>query len=359
MKNLIMFLPSVNKGGNEKNFFSTANQLNKNKVKIFVISCDGNEIQKNLDFKNQIYSKNYERLNLKIKYLICFFILIFNNKKKFPILSFQGNITAIVAAKIIGCKVFIRFNSSLTILLVIIFKNFFLNFFIVKLDGIFVNSKEMKLRLKKIFGLNSNLVYNNLNIKKIKLLSKKKIKLVRFKNSNLKKIIIIIKIDKNKNHKFLVETLNRISKKLKFNLLILGSGPEKNNLKQLIYSYGLNDKIKIISYKKNPYPYIKACDFLILSSFYEGYPNVLIEAGCLNKLIISSSCKTGPKEIINNNKNGYLYKSNNYKSLSTTLEKVNSNKEKNKKKIINLNRYITKFHNIDNSKKYLDFIFVK
>ena len=34
--------------------------------------------------------------------------------------------------------------------------------------------KEMKLRLKKIFGLNSNLVYNNLNIKKIKLLSKKK-----------------------------------------------------------------------------------------------------------------------------------------------------------------------------------------
>ena len=112
MKNLIMFLPSVNKGGNEKNFFSTANQLNKNKVKIFVISCDGNEIRKNLDFKNQIYSKNYERLNLKIKYLICFFILIFNNKKKFPILSFQGNITAIVAAKIIGCKVFIRFNGA-------------------------------------------------------------------------------------------------------------------------------------------------------------------------------------------------------------------------------------------------------
>ena len=332
MRELIMFLPSVNKGGNEKNFFSTANQLNKNKIKIHVISCDSNEIQKNLDFKNQIYSKNYERLNLKIKYLICFFLLIFKNKKKFPILSYQGNIIAILAAKIIGCKVFIRFNSAPDNFLRNYFKKIFFKFFYSKADGIFVNSKEMKNELKRKLGLNSNLIYNDLNIKKIKLLSKKKIKIINFKNSNLKKFIIVGRLDKNKNHEFLIKVLNRISEELKFNLIILGSGPEREKLKLLVNKYRLNDKIKMVNYKKNPYPYIKACDCLILSSFYEGYPNVLIEAGSLNKLIISSNCKTGPKEIINNDKNGYLYKSNNFKSLSTVLRKLLSYKRKNKKK---------------------------
>ena len=57
-------------------------------------------------------------------------------------------------------------------------------------------------------------------------------------------------------------------------------------------------------------------DVFILSSKYEGLPNVLQEAAYLNKYIISSDCKTGPREIINKYKFGELYKLGNVKRLS-------------------------------------------
>ena len=68
--------------------------------------------------------------------------------------------------------------------------------------------------------------------------------------------------------------------------------------------------------------------------FFEGYPNVLIEAGALNKLIISSDCKSGPKEIVGKNINGYLFKSiNNFHSFKNTIIKSHDLKKKIKIKL--------------------------
>lgn len=359
MKKLIMFLPSVNRGGNEKNFFSAANQINSKKIKVLIISCDKYKIQKKLNFKNDIKLINFVKFSLKFKYLISFFLLIFNNKQKHPILSFQGNVVAIIAAKLIGCKVFVRFNSTPDNFLKSNFKTILFKYFYKKADGIFVNSNEMKLSLKEKLGLDSKLVYNDLDIRSIKFLSKKKLKFKKFKNYHLKKLIIVGRLDKNKNHSLLIKALNKIKKKFKFNLLILGSGPEKKKLQKLINKFILKDYVKIIDYKKNPYPYIRFCDYLVLSSLYEGYPNVLIEAGCLNKLVISSDCKTGPKEIIKSDRNGFLFKSNNLASLTTLLEKISKNKIIHKQKINNLKKYIFNFHKKDNSKEYLKHIFIK
>ena len=134
-----------------------------------------------------------------------------------------------------------------------------------------------------------------------------------------------------KNHQFLIESLNKMESKYKFNLLILGNGYLEKFLKNLIKKYELNDYVKILNYQYNPYPYINNSDGLILSSFYEGYPNVLIESGALNKIIISSNCKSGPKEILNKNKNGYLFKTNDFNSFKMSLIKFYKNKNNQKK----------------------------
>ena len=65
----------------------------------------------------------------------------------------------------------------------------------------------------------------------------------------------------------------------------------------------------------NPYPLIKSADVFILSSNYEGLPNVLLEAQCLKKMIISTKCPTGPGEILLNGKANF-FKMNDYKDLS-------------------------------------------
>ena len=69
----------------------------------------------------------------------------------------------------------------------------------------------------------------------------------------------------------------------------------------------------------NPYPYILKSDLFILSSKYEGLPNVLLEAAVLKKFIISTDCPTGPKEILLNGKGGYLFNVGDYKKLSKLI----------------------------------------
>ena len=78
-------------------------------------------------------------------------------------------------------------------------------------------------------------------------------------------------------------------------------------------------------------------DVFILSSKYEGLPNVLQEAAYLNKYIISSDCKTGHREIINKYKFGELYKLCNVKRLSLKLKKL-----KKKKLTFNKKKYLRK-----------------
>ena len=69
--------------------------------------------------------------------------------------------------------------------------------------------------------------------------------------------------------------------------------------KLLIINYhNLNKNIKILGYQDNPYKYLKISDLFILSSIYEGLPNVLLEAITFKKFVISSNCPTGPAEIL-------------------------------------------------------------
>ena len=87
-----------------------------------------------------------------------------------------------------------------------------------------------------------------------------------------------------------------------------------------------------MSYLKNPYPYLKMADIMILTSNYEGLPNVLLEAQTLKKTIVSSDCPSGPKEILKNGKYGYLFKTGNFKDLSKKVYLAAKNKRLNKKK---------------------------
>ena len=83
----------------------------------------------------------------------------------------------------------------------------------------------------------------------------------------------------------------------------------------------MEEEILLLGSIKNPYPWIKNSQLLVHSSKYEGLPTVLIEALILNKKVISSSCPTGPKEILCNGEIGDLYDVGNYRKLAELIEK--------------------------------------
>ena len=88
----------------------------------------------------------------------------------------------------------------------------------------------------------------------------------------------------------------------------------------------LTKNVKLMNLLKILYP-DKQADLFILSSKYEGLPNVLLEALVLKKFIISSDCPTGPREILMNGKGGLLFKTNDHRDLSKNYYFI-----KNKKK---------------------------
>ncbi len=112
-------------------------------------------------------------------------------------------------------------------------------------------------------------------------------------------------------------------------LYLLGEGPDRKKIEEEIKKMNLESKILLLGMKKNPYPWIKNAKLLIHSSKHEGLPTVLVEALILKKIIISTNCSTGPKEILDNGKYGSLVDIGDYKAMADEMcELLSENSEK-------------------------------
>ena len=118
----------------------------------------------------------------------------------------------------------------------------------------------------------------------------------------------------------------------------------------------LSKQVRLINYQDNPYSLIKSADVFILSSLYEGLPNVLLETQVLKKFIISSNCPTGPREILLNGKAGLLFKMKDYKRLSNLILFYSKNKKLLSKKILVGYKNLKRFDYDQNLKKYFNVI---
>tara|TARA_Y100000389_G_C17244822_1_gene405055 strand:- start:45 stop:524 length:480 start_codon:yes stop_codon:yes gene_type:complete len=117
----------------------------------------------------------------------------------------------------------------------------------------------------------------------------------------------------------ILKAINFLKEKKKFVIVIIGEGKNKKLLIDYAKEIGFRKNLYIFNFKKNPYPYLVNSDLKILTSNFEGLPNVLIEAMALDVPIISTNSPTGPREILLNGKAGFLIKRNDHKSLSKKI----------------------------------------
>ena len=91
-----------------------------------------------------------------------------------------------------------------------------------------------------------------------------------------------------------------------------------------------------------------------MPSEFEGSPNILLEAACLKKLIISSNCKVGPSETLQSGKGGILFDVGDYNKLFLILKNINLNSSVNKNKIKKTYTYIKKNYQKDISITFIN-----
>lgn len=118
----------------------------------------------------------------------------------------------------------------------------------------------------------------------------------------------------------LIYAVRELSLRRPIRLLILGDGPLRAELSALIIELGLQDMVKLLGYVDNPLRYFKRADVFALSSYVEGLPNVLVEAMMCGLTPVSTDCPTGPREVLQDGKFGYLVPVSNPTALAAGIE---------------------------------------
>ena len=351
-------MPSIDDGGVEKNLFIISNYL-KDKIKnIKLISISKkfkSKFHKDIDFIS-LNADFWDRLGRRKKFFLGLYLLFLQliKDRNIVVLCFQGNLYCTVLCKLFGVKIIIRSNSAPDGWSQNKFKNLVFKYVLGSADKIIVNSLDFKKKLKKKFNIAAECIYNPLN--KEEIIKKSKIKnKIEFDKKKLN-IINVGRYTDQKDQLTLLKAVNRIKDKIKFNLLIVGRGIERKKLLKYIAENNLSKQVQLINFQSNPFNLINSSDIFILSSLYEGLPNVLLESQVLKKFIISSNCPTGPREILLNGKAGFLFNVGDYKKLSNLILYYSKNKKSLSKKILIGYKHLVRFDYKKNLVKYLNAI---
>ena len=354
-KKIIFFCPSIEIGGVEKNLYKVVNFFSSKNEDVSLITFNKKRFQKKFNKKVKVISNNFLcKFNFPyfIKTLLCiiYYFFKYGFQKDLILVSFQSNLYFILLAKLTRNKIVARSNAAPNYYVSNQFKQKFFQLIYNLADKVIVNSNEFKNIFFKTFKVMPILIYNPA-FNKSKAKSFRKIK--KFKKNKIIKFLNVGRLTYQKNQMIILQALCKINY-LNYKLIIIGNGTEEENLKKYILLNNLQNKVQILKNISDASKYFKKCDAFILSSKFEGLPNVLIEAQIMKKFILSSKCPTGPSEILMNGRAGYLFRNNDYKDLKNKIQKfvlkINKSEIKNKIKIGYKNLY--RFDENKNLEKY-------
>lgn len=142
-------------------------------------------------------------------------------------------------------------------------------------------------------------------------------------------IIAVGTLNHQKNYQLLLKSFKiLIDKGYDWELKILGTGDLREYYLSVIQDLGLGDQVKLLGFTDNPYKYMKSANVFVMSSIFEGFPQVMMEALALKIPVVSTDCDYGPREMLGGGKFGVLTPINDAVSLSAAIEDVILNRHK-------------------------------
>lgn len=335
MKKIILIVPSLIRGGVERIVSILSKELN-NFFEVYVVIYHGPieyEIEGNLinlktpsgslwrKIKNTFYRVR------KLKKLI-------KNISPDYIISFMGNLHPILTFK----PVIVSIHSNPDFLLS--YKKCLLKtiYKFPNVKQIITVSKGIEKKLNNNYNLKkTKTIYNPIDLKLIKQ------KLLAQKPVDFDYILAVGRLSRAKGFDILIKAFAKSHLKRKVRLIILGEGKERKNLEKLIDGLDLKSKVLLYGKVDNPFIYMKHAIFFVLSSRFEGFGIVIIEALACETPVIATNCESGPSEIIENGKNGLLVPVEDVESLKMAMDKLFYDKELHIKLKTNTRRSVKKY----------------
>lgn len=310
MKKIAIFIPDLRGGGAERVFVNLANEMIKRGISVeFLLLQNRGDLLCELHKDIVVTSFNANKIRHGFFPLMKW---LKNNNPDFLIAAMWPlTIISVVATKLsnVDTKLMVSDHNTLS-------KSTSSRSFIGKL-GLSLSikwlypladirhsvSKGVKDDLIRFSGLNKSLSYhviynpvalNNINTPK---------------NNKKRRIINVGSFKTQKNQILLVEAFYKlINLKSCFNveMVILGEGPLRESIQNKIRELGVEDRVILPGFSNNVSDYYASSDLFVLSSDYEGFGNVIVEAMSTGLPIVSTDCESGPREILEDGKYGKL-----------------------------------------------------
>lgn len=309
-KEVIFFHPYFSDGGVERTNLTLAKGLIENNYKVtFLTTNFTNHFLKEIED----IGINFVSLGNKSVSRAIFDIKNFLEKKQkkvyFISCQYYVNVISMIVSKIVKNRNNIKFiNFERNHLYEFKYKrgikNKLIPLFVKKLyknaDVILANSKETANDLQKFIDKKVEYVYNPTINKRLDFLKSEDINEEWFFKDNRPFILGIGRLVIQKDFFTLIKAFKLFNENKNYRLIILGDGELRNKLQEVVINLGIENDVFMPGFVKNPYKFLKKADLFVLSSLYEGLPNVLIEALYCGTKVLSTKCKSGPKEILLN-----------------------------------------------------------
>ncbi len=337
MKNILFIIPKLDSGGAERVLLNIMNYLDREIFNLsLLIFQDGGSLMDNLKEDIKVYNLNSKSTLQGIPLLLKKIYIL----KPDIIFSGIGNLNLYLSIFIPIIKLFLpktifiaRQASILTLnnsqeksplLYKWLYKRVYKNYNRVICQSLYM---QRDLIDNFTFPKEKSVVINNpIDIEGLKRLSAEQIE---YPFNNSIRLIHIGQLRYEKRQDLLLRAFSKLDSR--YSLTIIGDGVKRDELESLAHQLNIYDRVAFLGYQKNPYSYLREADILLLTSEYEGFPNVLLEANLFGLPVISFNSIGGVNEIIEDKKNGIIVPHGDIEAFATAIENIdikNFNREK-------------------------------
>ena len=324
MKKILLLVGSLNPGGAELRMICLANYFHSNGYSVEIgVSKKTSQFSDRLNPEIPIRELNFFGINFKgLSMLVKLLLLLKTSPPDILFTNLNKTNSIALIAK--------RFTRNTKVVVSVVTnpdryrnKKFVMKFYL-EADLIITVSKGIRNILIKEYKIPENMIrviFTGVDIKRIGNKSSSSVSASVF-NQGSKIILYVGRLHKVKGIPVLLKAFGLVNSAFPCSLILIGDGPEYNNLCKLVDQLGLKERVHFLGVKVNPYKYIVKADIVALSSFSEGFPTVLLEAMSCGTPVISTRAKFGPEEIIRHGVNGLLVDVGDYKELSNNILKL-------------------------------------